>query len=694
MADKGPIPLAPPPGVCFSAANYAAGKDAAYISSGAAAFRTGEGRWSNAYNVESVAGFPQKIAGWVAGVQTALEGIPRCIKQWRDNSGNARAGIGTTTHLYSWQANVATDITPLQSISVGSLTNPISTQSGSTTVAIADSSQVLQNGDWVFLSAASAVGGVTLNGWYPVSSRTGTGYNVTVPVAASSTAGPGGGTTQFQYPRINLSSPFTTVQGSAIVTVAHTAHGQVTGNFVIYSGATAVGGLTIAGEYQLTVVNANSYTITASSPAASGVTDGGTVSTIYLIRVAQTIVTGNPNWGDPFAWGAAGTLWGTANQFNATLPDGWTLAPYGSQLLACPIGGTIYVVDTIFGGRAHPLLNAPAQINAIFVTPERFVIALGVGANPLNIQWPDQGDYTAWTPTAANTANSRTLQGGSYFVGGVGIINGTSLIFTDRCIFEMQYTGGQEVYATPQRGDNCGLASPWAVTAEGGIAWWMSDQDFWTWNGSAQATNSDDIRASIFQAAPTQKGLNRTSLAKSCAILNRAKKQIRFYYSSANAVENDSGMILQTDQQCWWPLAFGRSAGDDSRLLQSPISADSTGLVYLDEKGTDANGVSLPCYIELAQKDLSNGGRNLDILGFLPNFQTLVGTAVFNAGAAYYTSDTQQTDGPFQITAATERQDLRIDGNLFSFNLTLNALGATMRLGINRLDIQPSGARR
>jgi hypothetical protein len=692
------LPIAPAPGVCFSTTQYAVGKDSAFIASGSSTYRQGAGRWANAQNIEFIAGFPQKIAGWSAAVQIAMNGVPRCNANWRGRDGLAREAIGTTTHLYVWQAGTATDITPLQVISTGTLTNPFTTTNQSTTVAVADSSQKVQNGDWVMLSTTTAIGGILVNGWFQVSGRTGSGYNITAPLAATSSAGPGGGSVSFEYPRITLTNPFTTVLNSTTVKVTQTAHNQVAGSFVIFDNATIVGGILVNGEYPIaSVIDADNYNITIASPATSGATGGGTPNVIYLVAVHQVTNSALPVWGqNGVVWGAVGSVWGTNNVTVATLPDGWTLAAYGSQMLACPVGGTIYIYDPAAGGRAYPLLNAPINIQAMFVTPERFVVALGTASSTLQMAWSDQNDYTQWTTTATNTANTgRNLIGGSYFVGGVAVTTGVSLIWTDRCIFQMSYSGGQEIYNTPLLGDSCGLISPWAVTVEGGVAFWMSDQDWWTWNGGAPAPlSSDDVRASVFQATGEQAGLNRQQLGKACAVLNRAKRQVRFFFPSASASENDGGMIYQYDQQCFSPISFGRSCGTDANLLQTPMSCDQFGLLYYDETGTDANGAPLPWLIEIADMDISNGDRNVDVFGLIPNFEVLSGDCQFIAQAAYYPDDIFQNDGPWPLTGSTQRQDLRLDGKLFAFQMTGNGLGATMRMGINRLDVQPSGARR
>ena len=49
---------------------------------------------------------------------------------------------------------------------------------------------------------------------------------------------------------VTLTDPFTTFLGSAVVRVDDLAHGALEGDFVTFSGATAVGGLTLNNEYR------------------------------------------------------------------------------------------------------------------------------------------------------------------------------------------------------------------------------------------------------------------------------------------------------------------------------------------------------------------------------------------------------------------------------------------------------------
>jgi hypothetical protein len=85
-------------------------------------------------------------------------------------------------------------------------------------------------------------------------------------------------------------NPVSTANGSPTVTITHAAHGLVSNERIGLAGPStppiSVGGLSLFGEYAITVVNANSYTITASANATSGAT-GGTGARITM-PISQT----------------------------------------------------------------------------------------------------------------------------------------------------------------------------------------------------------------------------------------------------------------------------------------------------------------------------------------------------------------------------------------------------------------------
>ena len=144
---------------------------------------------------------------------------------------------------------------------------------------------------------------------------------------------------------VTLTDPFATVDTSTTVTVTDADHGCVSGSTVIFSGATAVGGLTINGEYVVTVTSINAYTITASSPATSTASGGGTVTTQYLTNVGPEYQVPQVGWGAG-TWGQG--TWGIGGTGASSLQI-WNQYNFGQNLLFGPRGGGIYYWDAEIG---------------------------------------------------------------------------------------------------------------------------------------------------------------------------------------------------------------------------------------------------------------------------------------------------------------------------------------------------------
>ncbi len=135
--------------------------------------------------------------------------------------------------------------------------------------------------------------------------------------------------------------PFTG-NGTTTVTVAATGHGCITGDFVTFSGVTGAYASLLNGEFQVTVLTGNSFTITTSSAIPAGVTGGSAVVAAYQISVG-------PQFSIPLTGWSAGTWssgsWGnttSTTQYNIRL---WSQMNYGEDLVFGPRGGAIYYWD-------------------------------------------------------------------------------------------------------------------------------------------------------------------------------------------------------------------------------------------------------------------------------------------------------------------------------------------------------------
>jgi hypothetical protein len=139
-------------------------------------------------------------------------------------------------------------------------------------------------------------------------------------------------------------APFATTNGSKAVTVTVTGHNTTIGTYVTFSGATAVAGLTLNGEYEVQATpNANSIVI-YSPTAANATTTGGGSSAVatFDIDAGNAIYTSTVGWGAP-PWGAGG--WGSATGSGVPMRL-WSMFNYADDLMFAERSGEIYYWTT------------------------------------------------------------------------------------------------------------------------------------------------------------------------------------------------------------------------------------------------------------------------------------------------------------------------------------------------------------
>ena len=306
---------------------------------------------------------------------------------------------------------------------------------------------------------------------------------------------------------VTLTNPFTTSSGLPTVNVLDVAHGCTTGDFVTFSGASAVGGLTLNGEYQVTVVDNDNYTITASSNASSSATGGGTVTAAYQINSGPAIQTPLSGWGAG-PWG--GGAWGIGSTSLESLRV-WNQQNFGEDLIFGPKDGPMYYWDNSLGLSTRGVnltsltgaSDVPTVQRLMLVSDSsRFVLAFGCNdygtadQNLMLIRWSDQESAVNWTPAATNQAGSLQLSHGSEIVG-VAQVRQEILVWTDISLYSLQYLGPPIVWGSQLLADNVTLMSDRAMTTAAGVTYWMGEDKFYMYDGRVQ-TLSCDLRQYIF----------------------------------------------------------------------------------------------------------------------------------------------------------------------------------------------------
>ena len=482
-----------------------------------------------------------------------------------------------------------------------------------------------------------------------------------------------------------LTDPFTTVDASAVVSVADTAHGATTGDEVTYSGAVAVGGITIDGTYTLTVVDGNNYTITHTAAATSSVAGGGgAVTAKYKISpgIADSDFRGgygNDNYGE-------GT-YGTPRSDSAEPNDVsyWSLDTFGQYLVAVRSDhGVLYEWQLVGATAAQPILNAPTA-RALVVTAERILMALGANGNPRAVAWSDQEDNTVWISTATNYAGDFNLQTAGTLKAGRRVRGGT-LLLTDADVWLAEPTRDVFIYGFAQKGGaGTGIIAAGAVTTMDGeavpaSAVWEGQQGFFAYNGFVQPLECE-IAGLVFT------DINRTQASKVSAFHNADFGEVWFAYPSGSSTEVDIVGVWNYREN-WWGLHHSviRTCGTEKGPFAHPLAVSVAGVIYEHEVGLDYDGAEP--YAETGPFVIGQGDRVVQVLNIIPD-EAVLGDVDATFYLRFQPNGPETTYGPKTLTART---NARFTAREFRVRFT-GARLAPWRVGSFQLDGNLRGRR-
>ena len=520
---------------------------------------------------------------------------------------------------------------------------------------------------------------------------------------------------------VTLTNPFTTVSGSPTVTVVDANGGYTSDAFVTFSGASAVGGLTLNDEYQITLVTtaSNTYTITASSNASSSATGGGTVSAAYQINVGASAVVPLVGWGAS-SWGSG--PWGVGESSSLQIRL-WSQANFGEDLIFGPRGGAIYFWDATNGITTRGVLlssltdasNVPTKQNVLLVSDiSRFVFSFGCNAlasatfNPMLIRWSDQENAIQWTPAATNQAGSLQLSRGAEIVAATQARQEV-LVWSDTALYALQYVGAPVVWGAQLVGENISIASQNAVAYANGVAYWMGVDKFYRYDGRTQPLPCN-LRKFVFN------DFNTLQYRQVFAGTVEAYHEVWWFYCSSDSSTADRYVVYNYLDDIWYYGTLARTAWLDSGLRDFPLAATYSNNLVNQEAGVDDNELgadtAIHAYASTAEFDLDDGHQFNFIWRVLPDITfdgstatspsaTMTLLPMQNSGSGYNSPASEGGSNTGAITRSavlpieefTGQINTRVRGRQMVMKIESTAAGVAWQLGSPRLDMRPDGRR-
>jgi hypothetical protein len=604
-----------------------------------------EGGWFDGNLVRFRKGRPEKFGGWAKLFTNTFLGTCRSLHAWISLSGTKYLGLGTNLKYYIQEGNDYDDITPIR----------LTTSAGDVTFA------KVANGD-------------------------------------------------------------------ATITVSDTAHGAVANDFVTFSGAVSLGGNITAEvlnqEYQIaTIVDANSYTIeakdTSGDPVLAAAGDsgngGGSTVGVYQINTGLDVYVQSTGWSVGLwgagAWGSSTAL-SAANQLRL-----WSNDNFGENLIINVRGGGIYEwienngVTTRaveLSGRSGANLVPTVGLQAITSEIDRHLVILGAdpinsagtartGAiDPMLVAFSDQENELEFEPLITNTAGSVRLSSGSQIVGGCKARQ-EILIWTDTSLYSMQFVGPPYTFAINLINEGIGLVGPKACATAPNGTYWMSNNNFYVYNGSVNTLRCK-VQNYVFG------NINLNQAYKFHAFTINDKTEVGWFYCSSGSNNIDKYVLYNYAEDAWSYGELARTAWLDTGVEPYPRAVEN-GYLYEQETGFDADGSPMEnVYIQSSDFDIGEGDDFQFINRIIPDFKFLQNANNGSVNIALQTRDypgnsltvastssIQENTGQVNVRARGRQAALRFGSDDDATNN--GNLGIGWRLGATRIDIRQDGSR-
>ena len=709
------------------------------------------GRWVDSDLARFRYGLPEKIGGWSSLLTDTIVGVARKQHSFVDKDGNRYVSIGTDKFLLIYFEGQLFDITPVKS-TIASVVMSASDASKEVTLTFS-SAHNLESGDIILLDSVTVPAGIGLTDaafedkLFQVTRVTSDLVAIITGTETTTGAAGGGSCSVIPYERVGPAaqsygygygvSPYGgTVQGAATTTLnggldADTAGtGGVGTTINVTSNASFPTAGTIAvGTELISYTGKGTNTLTGITRGVKGTAVAGTTGQAHTTGATVTNATDFSGWGDAVD---AGTI--------ILEPGLWSLSNFSDTLVATIANGKTFTWDSSIAARlstrastttsGFQTTNNPTATRITLISPTtRHLIHLGTETtigdsttqDDMFIRFSSAENINDYTPLATNSAGTQRIQDGTKIVGAL-VAKENILIWTNNALYTMKFVGAPFTFGFEQVGTNCGLIGKNAAVEIDGVAYWMSNNGFFAFDGTVNSLPCS-VEDYVFDDVDTTKGQQVN------AGLNNLFTEVVWWYPTAGSDFNNRSVSYNYGEAKQPPLGtwvtntntnFNRTTWMDTLIYPQPYatSYNSTGTgtfpavvgesglgnttYFAQETGTDqinpdGSTTVLESFIQSFSFSLQPDQSEvfLAMRRFLPNFKVLTGNNQITISVKDFPADNDVATAlsPFTVNSTTTKIDTRARGRYANLKIANTAAGESWRFGTFQVDIQPDGRR-
>lgn len=172
----------------------------------------------------------------------------------------------------------------------------------------------------------------------------------------------------------------------------------------------------------------------------------------------------------------------TSIKSGLTTNVGMRFCPYGKFMMMTNGGDPIQKFDPGTPTTTTNLSGTAPTAKYLGVA-RGFLVAGYANNDPLRLDWSDTGAPTNWTAGGASLAGSFSMPSGGDITGVVGGEYG--LIFQERRIVRMSFTGDDAIWQFDEISSNTGCVAPWSLVTWGRLTFFLSEKGFMVCDGTS-----------------------------------------------------------------------------------------------------------------------------------------------------------------------------------------------------------------
>jgi len=313
---------------------------------------------------------------------------------------------------------------------------------------------------------------------------------------------------------------------------------------------------------------------------------------------------------------------------------GWTTVPTGHTASASGTGATF----------TFAVSNMDVTSIEIFVKRGPHLLGFNTSVSSKEFIWSAADSVDDWVTSTTNLAGQLEIRElDTDIIAAVPLGNRIAVYGKDQ-MFLVNYLANNLVFGYQPAVNGIGAVSKHSIVPVGRQNYGLSGQGFFVTDGVEFNYIDEPAIRTYFKD-----NVNQGQLAKTVGFHNEEDNQIRWYFPTGSA-KITRGVTYNYRKGTWSVVTNARSAGEERRILSSPISGSESGKIYQENIGNNADTAAMTAFVRT--KPISIGSadaiKELDSvrIGFIGSgLQYRVGWSETEGGTVTWGSYTDMTTG-------------------------------------------------